>query len=39
MKHKADVLDVLKSGKITDDIMQTLETEAKNMIEVEYGKA
>ncbi|MBQ2051528.1 MAG: F0F1 ATP synthase subunit alpha [Paludibacteraceae bacterium] len=39
MKHKADVLDVLKSGKITDEIMQTLETEAKNMIEVEYGKA
>ena len=39
MKHKADVIDVLKSGKITDEIMQTLETEAKNMIEVEYGKA
>ncbi len=39
MKHKADVLDILKSGKITDEIMQTLETEAKNMIEVEYGKA
>ncbi|MBO7338087.1 MAG: F0F1 ATP synthase subunit alpha [Paludibacteraceae bacterium] len=39
MKHKADVLDVLKSGKITDEIMQTLESEAKNMIEVEYGKA
>ena len=37
MKHQADVLDVLKSGKITDEIMQILEQEAIALVQVEYG--
>ena len=32
-----DVLDVLKSGKITDEIMQILEQEAIALVQVEYG--
>ncbi|MBP5307153.1 MAG: F0F1 ATP synthase subunit alpha [Paludibacteraceae bacterium] len=36
MKHRADVLDVLRSGKITDEIMDTLKKEAENMIDVSY---
>ncbi|MDR3705474.1 MAG: F0F1 ATP synthase subunit alpha [Paludibacteraceae bacterium] len=38
MKHRADVLDVLKSGVITDEVTKILEKEAKQLVEVEYGK-
>ncbi len=38
MKHQADVLDILKTGVITEDIMTTLTKEAKQLIEVEYHK-
>jgi F-type H+/Na+-transporting ATPase subunit alpha len=37
MKHQADVLDILKKGIITDEIMTILEKEAKQLIEVEYS--
>ncbi len=36
MKHQEDVLDVLKSGKITDEVTAILEEEAKNLILAEY---
>ena len=38
MKYQKEVLDVLKTGVINEDIMKTLETEAKSLIETEYGK-
>ncbi len=38
MKHRTDVLDVLRGGKITDEIMETLKTEAENLIDVSYKK-
>ncbi|MDD4921213.1 MAG: F0F1 ATP synthase subunit alpha [Bacteroidales bacterium] len=37
MKHQADVLDLLKKGTITDEIMGILEKEAKKLIEIEYS--
>jgi F-type H+-transporting ATPase subunit alpha len=36
MKHRKDVLDLLKSGIINDEIMGILENEAKQLIEAEY---
>ena len=36
MKHQTDVLDILKKGTITPEIMVILETEAKNLIELDY---
>jgi F-type H+/Na+-transporting ATPase subunit alpha len=38
MKHRTDVLDILKTGVITDEIMAILEKEAKQLIEIEYAK-
>ena len=38
MKHQADVLDILKTGVITDEVMSILEKEARQLIELEYGK-
>ena len=38
MKHRTDVLDVLRGGKITDEIMEALKTEAENLIDVSYKK-
>ena len=38
MKHRTDVLDVLRGGKITDEIMETLKKEAENLIDVSYKK-
>ena len=38
MKHKAKVLDVLKTGVITDEIMGILEKEARQLIDIEYAK-
>jgi F-type H+-transporting ATPase subunit alpha len=38
MKHKDDVLAVLKTGVINDDITKILEKEAKQLIEIEFGK-
>jgi len=37
MKHQTDVLDILKKGTITDEIMAILEKEAKQLIEIEYS--
>jgi len=37
MKHQTDVLDNLKKGVINDEIMATLEKEARMLIEVEYS--
>jgi len=38
MKHQTDVLDILKTGVITDAIMGILEKEARQLIELEYSK-
>jgi len=38
MKYQKEVLDVLKSGVINDDVIKILEKEAKQLIEAEYGK-
>jgi hypothetical protein len=38
MKYQKEVLDVLKTGVINDDITAILEKEAKQLIEAEYGK-
>jgi F-type H+/Na+-transporting ATPase subunit alpha len=38
MKHRTDVLDILKTGVINDSIMNTLDKEAKQLIEIEFGK-
>ena len=37
MKHQADVLDILKTGAITDEVMAILEKEAKQLIDLEYS--
>jgi len=37
MKHQSDVLDILKKGTITDEIMAILEKEARQLIEIEYS--
>jgi F-type H+-transporting ATPase subunit alpha len=38
MKHRTDVLDVLKTGVINDDVTAILDNEAKQLIEIEYAK-
>jgi F-type H+/Na+-transporting ATPase subunit alpha len=38
MKHRTDVLDVLKTGEINDAVTTILEKEARQLIEVEYTK-
>jgi len=38
MKHRIDVLDVLKTGVINDEVTSILEKEAKQLIEIEYAK-
>jgi len=37
MKHRVDVLDILKKGIITDEITTILEKEAKYLIDLEYS--
>jgi len=37
MKHRTDVLDILKKGTITEEITGILEKEAKQLIEIEYS--
>jgi len=37
MKHQSDVLDVLKKGTITDEIMAILDKEAKLLIDIDYS--
>jgi len=37
MKHQTDVLDILKKGTITDEIMAILDKEAKSLIDIEYS--
>jgi len=37
MKHQSDVLDILKTGAITDEVMAILEKEARQLIELEYS--
>jgi len=38
MKHRIDVLDVLKAGVINDEVTSILDKEAKQLIEIEYAK-
>jgi len=38
MKHRTDVLDVLKTGVINDEVTAILDKEAKQLIEIEYAK-
>ena len=38
MKHRVDVLDVLKTGEINDAVTAILEKEAKELIAIEYAK-
>jgi len=38
MKHRTDVLDVLKTGVINDEVTNILDKEAKQLIEIEYAK-
>jgi F-type H+-transporting ATPase subunit alpha len=38
MKYQTEVLDVLKTGVINDDITALLEKEAKQLIDIEYAK-
>jgi F-type H+-transporting ATPase subunit alpha len=38
MKHRTDVLDILKTGVINDEVTAILDKEAKQLIEIEYAK-
>ncbi len=38
MKHQKDVLDVLKTGVINDDVTKILDAVSKDIIEAEYSK-